>query len=366
MILVGSVGTKAYLRKTNNVNLQFGRLFICNASAVSNSLFVECGEFVVVVPQGCSGIAEADGSGSLRFVFLASTSGQAVHSYKKVDGKLTLLNTANAGQYFSVSSSERKTLWNNQVGVETASLVTDGHAIAEGIVSPAAFLQNDPLLTCRAFNNDIALLQFKEMLAHARPQRGYISTRNVNASASVELGSAIMPSLNAAFSVERQAQAYDLHLNQGALLVNAMGMPVVVENTLSECRSMVHIKQGALAMVALRGNRLVVLNLYDRVPGSCTIYSNQMNGGKSNSVQISLGQMAEFSCLPLDPQNSIQIGYKTLVNTTIEPDLRLCVSMYEFVAACRRFNLRAALPPLDLDRVVKAQASLILASESMD
>ncbi|MBX9771010.1 MAG: hypothetical protein K2X29_06545 [Candidatus Obscuribacterales bacterium] len=163
-----------------------------------------------------------------------------------------------------------------------------------------------------------------------------------------------MPTVNASFSKTNDDH---LTLRDGAVLVRAGGRPVFISTKLCHEQVVTCITNGAIAMISAFDEKPTVLNLTDKCCGSVVVYVPLEQANKSHSISLKAGQIAEAYKLDTKPVSHL-VSTRIDVNERIGPHCGLLVSQCHYIRALKKFNLVAALPKSDFDRIVKTAAAV--------
>jgi len=161
-----------------------------------------------------------------------------------------------------------------------------------------------------------------------------------------------MPTVNASFSKTNDDH---LTLHDGAVLVRAGGRPVFVSTKLCHEQVVTCITNGAIAMISAFDEKPTVLNLTDKCCGAVVVYVPLEQANKSHSISLKAGQIAEAYKLDTKPVSHL-VSTRIDINERIGPHCGLLVSQCHYIRALKKFNLVAALPKSDFDRIVKTAA----------
>lgn len=171
--------------------------------------------------------------------------------------------------------------------------------------------------------------------------------------------SVFMPTRNARYEEGRKDE---LNISKGAVLVKAGKQPVHISANLEGKDFTAKITAGALALVSVVGDRLLVLNLTDRASGAVVLYLPGEHGG-AHHVGLGVSEIVEIHKSSDKPQSD-HVAVKLLSERPLDESLHIRTARCHYVAAMRRFSLDKALSYRDFNRVLKTAAAMAYVNRS--
>lgn len=163
-----------------------------------------------------------------------------------------------------------------------------------------------------------------------------------------------MPTVSATFS---KIDDGHLTLHDGAVLVRAGDRPVYVSTKLCHGQVVTCITKGAIALISAFDEKPTILNLTDRRCGAVFVYLPLEHANNTRSLSMKAGEIAEAYKLETKP-TSYLVSSRIDINERIGPHCGLLVSQCHYIRAMKKFNLIAALPRNEFERIIKTAAAV--------
>ena len=148
-----------------------------------------------------------------------------------------------------------------------------------------------------------------------------------------------------------------LDLTNGAVLVRAGDRPVFVSTKLCDEHVTTRISGGSIALVSAFDGKPTILNITDKNHRSVFVTLPAEGKHKASSLYLRAGEIAEAYKLDSKPTSNL-VATKVEINERIGEHCGLLVSQCHYVRAMRKFNLMAALPKQDFEKVLKTAAAI--------
>jgi hypothetical protein len=165
---------------------------------------------------------------------------------------------------------------------------------------------------------------------------------------------AFMPTRDASYL---QKNDDHLLLSDGAVLVRAGKRPVFVSTSLGGQEVLTRIAGGSLVLVSAFDGKSTILNLTDKSLDDVSVTLPTDQRGTLHAIHPKAGQIAEAYKLDSQPTSNL-VATRIDVNQRLSDQYGLLMCQCHYLRALRKFNLMAALPKTDMQRVLKTAAAV--------